>query len=77
MTNADLIKRLRAEATPFAPHNDPVVMVLRSTLREAADALERAYAAIDKAQRETASDPDNRWCKNATIILDEAMVKHD
>lgn len=30
-------------------------------------------AAIDKAMRETASDPDNGWCRNATIILSAAL----
>ena len=28
---------------------------------------------IDGARRETASDPDNRWCRNATIILNAAL----
>ena len=30
--------------------------------------------AADKARRETASDPENRWCRNATILLNAALA---
>jgi len=28
---------------------------------------------VDQARRETASDPENRWCRNATILLGAAL----
>ena len=30
---------------------------------------------LDKARRETASDAQNRWCRNATVILDAALAE--
>jgi hypothetical protein len=36
---------------------------------------ERLREAIDKARRESASAPGNRWARNATIILDAALAK--
>ena len=45
------------------------------TRATAAELRGRALSeAINKARRETASDPNNRWCRNATIILNVALT---
>lgn len=36
--------------------------------------VSRLQAGIDKARRLTASDPDNPWCRQATIILNALLV---
>lgn len=38
----------------------------RDTLQQRVEALEKA---IEKVKREIASDPNNRWCRNALEIL--------
>ena len=43
-------------------------------LDAAAHRVRALEGAIDKARRETASDPDNRWCRNATVILNAALA---
>jgi hypothetical protein len=76
MTNADLVKRLRAEATPFAPHNDPVVMVLRSTLREAADALERCEQWVSIHERLPADETPVLIICNGCVKIGELRWEH-
>jgi hypothetical protein len=39
--------------------------------------IEELRSAIDKARRLTASDPNNQWCRQATIILDAAFTGND
>jgi hypothetical protein len=39
--------------------------------------VEELRSVIDKARRLTASDPDNQWCRQATIILNAAFTGND
>jgi hypothetical protein len=39
--------------------------------------VEELRLAIDKARRLTASDPNNQWCRQATIILNAAYTGND
>ncbi len=52
-------------------HNSEVAKAHRARLK-AEDECAALRRAIDAARRETASDTDNRWCRNATIILNDA-----
>ena len=55
------------------PNGDWDTKNARTELTQAEEREAKWRAAIDKARRETASDPDNVWCRNATIILDAAI----
>lgn len=71
------VERLKGEVEHWKASYYP----LKADLREAQGhmaaseaTLARVRGAVDKARRETASDPRNRWCRNATIILNEAWA---
>ena len=54
----------------IAPSYWEVTARAREELRKMEELLFR----VDQARRETASDPANVWCRNATTILDAAIV---
>ena len=67
-------------ATKELDAKDAEIATLRAALAQQED-LSRAWdrvraleETVDRARRETASDPDNRWCRNATIILNAALA---
>lgn len=76
MASADIVN-LRAEVERLkeqVKERRETATALAGRLEDEKAALARVRVAVDKARRETASDPDNRWCRNATIILNEAQA---
>jgi hypothetical protein len=79
--NADDMLRMITGSLQGYPHagGDIGVMaevdrIVKEALAEQSRTISRLRGLIDKARRNTASDPDNIWCRQATIILNQALA---
>lgn len=47
-----------------------LAVMIAAERRRLIEALEAARRVIEQVRREVASDPDNRWCRNALVLIE-------